>query len=49
MAAEEAWGDSVVAVHGGLTAGRRFVWEEASRKVSPTVQPLNTSWEQRLT
>lgn len=30
---ETAWGDALLALHGGLLVGRRFIWEEASRKI----------------
>ena len=30
---EQAWGDALVAMHSGLLSGRRFTWEEASRKI----------------
>jgi hypothetical protein len=33
VAAEAAWGDALVLIHAGLCTGRRFIWEEASRKI----------------
>lgn len=33
IAEERAWGDALVSLHGALLQGRRFVWEEASRKI----------------
>ena len=33
VAEEVAWGHTLLALHRGLLAGRRFIWEEASRKI----------------
>lgn len=30
---ERAWGNALLALHSALLQGRRFVWEEASRKI----------------